>query len=108
MLRVQLSKDVLYGAKIDSTPIEDAISYLLDFGWLHKCQEREACDSGVKESDSQIKQENSDQKPLMLPLTYEEFKLTKSSQMENLEIITKYLRPMLTTYAVERSRYNIV
>ena len=44
----------------------------------------------------------------MLPLTFEEFKITKACQMEHLEVFTKYLRPNLTSYAVERSRYNIV
>ena len=86
---------------MDLTPIEDACSYLLDFGWLHKCQEREACESTPLKVESNTNQQ-------MLPLTYEEFKLTKSCQMENLDITTKYLRLVMSPYALERSRYNIV
>ena len=34
MLKMQLSKDVLFGQKYEQTPIEDALNYLLDFGWF--------------------------------------------------------------------------
>ena len=37
MLKMQLAKDVLYLQKVELTPIEDALSYLLDFGWFQKC-----------------------------------------------------------------------
>ena len=44
----------------------------------------------------------------LLPLTYDEFKITKASQIETLEILKNYLRPNLTAYASERAKYNIV
>jgi len=75
MLRIQLAKDVCFGQKTDLTPIEDVLSYLIDFEWLNKCQERETGDNAFG-----LKQE-------MLPLTYEEFKLAKACQMEHLEVI---------------------
>ena len=41
---MQLAKDICFGQRVDLTPIEDAISLLIDFSWLDKCQEREAAD----------------------------------------------------------------
>ena len=45
---------------------------------------------------------------LGLPLTYDEFKITRAAQIENLEIMRSYLRTNLTAYACERAKYNIV
>jgi len=44
----------------------------------------------------------------LLPVTYEEFKITKANLFDKSNILTNFLRPLLTKYAAEKSKYNIV
>jgi hypothetical protein len=42
------------------------------------------------------------------PLTYDEFKLTRASMLETLEINVAFLKPYLTPFACEKAKYNAV
>ena len=42
------------------------------------------------------------------PLTYDEFKITKASMLDTLEINVAFLKPNLTPFACEKAKYNAV
>lgn len=50
----------------------------------------------------------SSKKQLMLPLCYDEFKVTKSFMIDNDQSIQKFLRANFTHYIYERSKYQII
>jgi len=43
-----------------------------------------------------------------LPLTYEEFRITKCATIDKEEIVNNFFKPKLTPYAAERSKYNLM
>ena len=44
----------------------------------------------------------------MLPLSYDEFKVTKSFMIDNDQPLQRFLRGNFSTYVYERSKYNII
>lgn len=44
----------------------------------------------------------------MLPLSYDEFKVTKSFMIDHDNSLQTFLKGNFTTYVYERSKYNII
>ena len=113
MIKIQLQKDIILSLKYPLPPIDDVLNYLIDFGWLNKCQEGGDMVKQEEKETSCQRQDTGNSSPkkataALLPLTYDEFKITRAAQIENLEIMKLYLRTNLTAYACERAKYNIV
>ena len=103
----------------DETPINDAISCLVDFSWLAQSQERDYNEvkfenryrkSIVKAEESAVKSISltSVKKELMLPLSYDEFKVSKSFMIDSDQSLQTFLKGNFSDYVYERSKYNIV
>lgn len=77
----------------EETPIDHAINTLVDFNWLATCQERDYNDIKTESRRSKNTGEDSvakttvdlssTRKQLILPLSYDEFKVTRCFMIDN-------------------------
>lgn len=101
--------------------IEEAILKITDFTWLETCQEKDINDIKPcpkrnnqsvqsKEEIKKMPQEKNkikENEVLMLPMCYEEYKITKCPLMDRDPLLASFLKPRLTTFAYERCKYEI-
>jgi hypothetical protein len=91
---------LLQNSRGETSPIDETISCLIDFGWLSKCQEQDAPELREIKTDFEALKYQ--------PLTYDEFKITRASMLDTLEINVMFLKPKLTPFACEKAKYNAV